>query len=111
VLELKPETAVPVIELREKLSFLQNLNNPLAWTGHFRGSLTKFNDADGEAVTEAVLDATNNPIVRPVDKQKLKYRPKALVSREAALSVIVFVALLRPDPLARPDQQINFLKP
>jgi hypothetical protein len=78
---------------------------------HFRGSPTKFNDADGEAITEAVLDATNNPIVRPVDKQKLKYRPKALVSREAALSVIVFVALLRPDPLARPDQQINFLKP
>jgi predicted RNA-binding protein len=38
VATLTPETAVPVFELRDQLSVFQNLKNPNAWTGHFRGS-------------------------------------------------------------------------
>ena len=36
VAELEPDTAVPVLELREKLSFFENLASPHAWTGRFR---------------------------------------------------------------------------
>ena len=87
VTELTAETAVPVIALREKLSFFQNLSNPLAWTGHFRSSPVKFEAIDGEAITEAILDAKNNPVVRPVDRRKLKYRPPALKAKIGSVTV------------------------
>jgi predicted RNA-binding protein len=87
VTELAAETAVPVIELREKLSFFQNLTNPLAWTGHFRSSPAKFDATDGEVITEAVLDAKSNPVVRPVDKRKLRYRPPALKAKIGSVTV------------------------
>jgi predicted RNA-binding protein len=35
---LTPETAVPVGELRDKLTVFRDIANPHAWTGHFRGS-------------------------------------------------------------------------
>lgn len=78
IVELDPETAVPVLELREKLSFFRNLSSPKAWTGRFRGSPTKWDATDGEVVVQAILQAKQNPINRPVDKRKLKYVPKSL---------------------------------
>src|SRR6266704_5278999 len=47
---LTPETAVPVFELRDQLSLFQDLKNPNAWTGHFRGSPARWKAADGQAV-------------------------------------------------------------
>ena len=55
IVELTPETAVPVLELRNKLSFFENLTSPHAWTGRFRGSPTKRNSSDGKAVTESPI--------------------------------------------------------
>ena len=57
VATLTPETAVPVFELREQLSVFRDLKNPNAWTGHFRGSPTRWKLADGQAVVAAILDA------------------------------------------------------
>jgi predicted RNA-binding protein len=85
--ELTLDTAVPVIELRDRLSFFQNLTSPHAWTGRFRGSPARWNPADGEAVVQAVLGARQNPISRPVDERKLKYRPKALRARIGSVTV------------------------
>src|SRR5437588_10984833 len=34
---LKPETAVPVLDLRDRLSVFQGLKNPNLWSGAFRG--------------------------------------------------------------------------
>ncbi len=87
VAELPPDVAVPVLELRDKLSFFQNLTSPHAWTGHFRSSPAKWDSADGEVIVQAILDAKQNPISRPVDERKLKYRPKALKAKIGSVTV------------------------
>jgi len=87
VVELTPETAIPVLELKERLSFFENLISPHAWTGQFRGSPTKWKQSDGEAVTEALLEAMVHPIVRPVDKRKLKYRPKPITAKMGSVTI------------------------
>ena len=85
--ELTPETAIPVVELRDKLSFFQNLTSPHAWTGHFRASPVKWSVADGEVVVQAVLDAQANPVHRPFDERKLKYRPKTHTAKIGPVTV------------------------
>lgn len=90
VAELTPETAIPVHELREELSFFQNLTSPHAWTGRFRGSPSKWSEADGDVVVQAVLQAQNNPVIRPVDLRKLKYRPKSFKAKIGSVTVPEF---------------------
>jgi hypothetical protein len=87
IVELTPDTAIPVFELRDRLTCFQNLKSPHAWTGHFRSSPAKWKQADGEAVVKALLAAKENPIPRPVDKRKLKYRPKALRAEIGSVTV------------------------
>ena len=87
VVELTPETAVPVLELRDSLSFFQNMTSPNAWTGSFRGSPAKWKTEDGEAVVRALEDAKRSPVTRPVDKRKLQRRPRALKAKIGAVAV------------------------
>lgn len=82
VITLTPETAVPVLELREQLFVFQNLTSPFAWTGHFRGSPTRWKASDGEVVVNAVLDAKRNPVVRPVNMRKLSHKQRVLQARK-----------------------------
>ena len=78
VVNLTPETAVPVGQLKDQLSVLKEYGNSAAWTGYFRGSPAKWTVPDGEAVLRALLDAKQNPVTRPADAAKLARRPKAL---------------------------------
>ncbi len=71
IAKLQAETAVPVLEMREELSIFQNLKNPAYWMGPFRGSPTKWSEADGDHVVQAVLSAVKNPVHREYDKAKL----------------------------------------
>jgi len=87
IAELTPETAVPVHELRDSLSCFQNLKNAHAWTGHFRSSPAKWKASDGKAVVKAVMEAKENPVIRPVDKRKLAYRPKAIKAKIGSVTV------------------------
>jgi hypothetical protein len=87
IAELTPETAVPVFDLRDKLSFFQNLSSPHAWTGRFRGSPVKWEQSDGESVVAAIQQAQSNPIVRPIDERKLKYRPRAIKAKIGSVTV------------------------
>lgn len=87
VVTLTPEMAIPVHELRDELSIFQNLKSPLAWTGHLRGSPTKWKKADGEAILNALLDAKANPIHRPVDPKKLARRPRAIKTKTGSVTV------------------------
>jgi len=87
IVELIPETAIPVHELKDNLGFFQNLKSPHAWTGQFRGSPAKWKDSDGDAVLQALLEAKENPITRPVDKRKLKYRPKPLKAKIGSVTI------------------------
>lgn len=48
IITLEPETAIPVHSLKDKLSIFQNLVSLNAWTGWFRGSPYKWNNADAQ---------------------------------------------------------------
>lgn len=87
VIELTPETGVPVHSLKEVLSVFQDLTSPMAWTGHFRGSPTRWKQSDGEAVVTALQDAESNPVERPFDKRKLERRPRALQASIGAVTI------------------------
>ena len=77
--QLDAETAVPVLDLRNDLSVFQGLNNPNYWSGAFRGSPAKWKPEDGRIVADAVAEAVQNPVRRPVDRAKLAHRPKTFV--------------------------------
>lgn len=87
IADVTPDAAVPVFELKDKLSFFQNMGSPHAWTGRFRSSPAKWETSDGEAVVQAVLGAKENPVTRPVDERKLRYRPKALKAKMGSVTV------------------------
>ena len=57
LLKLTPETAVPVLDLKDRLSIFHNLSSPRAWMGHFRGTPTRWNAPDAEVVIEALQEA------------------------------------------------------
>ncbi len=78
LISLTPETAVPIFELRDQLSIFENAGNEVSWTGHVRGSPTKWKVSDGEVVVKAVQEAQCNPVTRPVEKRKLDRRPTIL---------------------------------
>ena len=85
--ELVPTTAVPVLELKDRLSFFKDLVTPHAWTGHFRTSPAKWLSADGEAITSAMMEAKANPVVRTFDEKRLNYRPKALKAKIGTVTI------------------------
>lgn len=87
VAALPIEAAVPVTELTDQLTIFQNLKSRNAWTGHVRGSPTRWKAADGEAVVKAVLEAQANPIIREVDPGKLTKRPKVVTSKIGPVTV------------------------
>jgi predicted RNA-binding protein len=107
VVELDIETAVPVKDLKDVLSAFKSNKaeaSPLAWTGRFRGSPTKWSQADGEAVVAAVLYAQKNPLRRPVDPNKLKYRPRGIEAKIGLVTVPDSEASSSPDDLPIADQ-------
>jgi len=87
VVTLSPETAVPVYELRDRLSFFKDMKSPIAWTGRFRGSPAKWSNPDGEVVIKALTEARVNPVIRPVDAAKLARRPKPLMAKIGSVTV------------------------
>jgi hypothetical protein len=88
VATLEPISAVPVLEMRDSLSIFKNLKGPHAWTGRFRGSPSKWNSSDGEAVVRAISAAINNPVERPFDPAKLARVPPILRTA-AGTSVVI----------------------
>lgn len=86
--KLEPITAVPVIDMRGSLSIFQNLKSPHAWTGRFRGSLSKWTDGDGQAVVAAINDASTHPVERRFDSSKLRKVPPILKASVAGAVTI-----------------------
>jgi predicted RNA-binding protein len=87
IIRLTPETAVPVFELKDRLSFFRDMKRPNAWTGHFRGSPARWSVEDGEALLSALSEASKNPVTRPVDAAKLARRPKSLKAKIGSVTV------------------------
>lgn len=84
---LQPETAVPIHDLRDRLTIFDNLSSPHAWTGRLRGSPAKWKTADGEVINSALLEAKAHPVERPVDPKKLARRPRALKTKIGVVAV------------------------
>lgn len=78
---LTPETAVPILDLRDHLSIFHGLKNPNIWQGAVRGSPAEWRREDGEAVVAAITEAIQHPVKRPVDPRKLARRPSVLTSK------------------------------
>jgi hypothetical protein len=85
---LTPETAVPVHNFRETLTCFTKPADPRAWGAYFRGSPARWSTADGEAVVKALIEAKENPTIRPVDKKKLAKRPPVFISRDDTLVTV-----------------------
>src|SRR5690606_14665593 len=76
VIQLEPDTAVPVRLLSERLSYFSGDQNPNAWSGHFRGSLIREKDDDAQVVVEALEQAQLNPVPRPMNPAKWNRQPR-----------------------------------
>jgi len=87
IAQLTPQTAVPIKDLSDSLSFFKNLTNPNAWTGHVRGSPELLSSDDGEAVVAAILNAQANPVSRPFDPRKLRYRQNTFTTKVGTVTV------------------------
>jgi hypothetical protein len=70
LVRLTPETAIPVIQLKDYISIFENFGTSSGWSIYFRSSPTRWKYEDGEAVVSALIDAKNNPIVRPLRPAK-----------------------------------------
>jgi hypothetical protein len=75
LIALEPENAVPVLSLRESLSYFQDLKNPHFWSGHFRGSPAKEKPEDADIVIKAMEDARMNPQSIQYDEKKYRRHP------------------------------------
>jgi hypothetical protein len=76
LITLTPETAVPVKALKDRLSWFEEGAHPLAWTGRVRGSPTKLQPSDAEAIIQAMKGAEANPVHRAVDPKVLARAPR-----------------------------------
>ena len=86
IVSLTPDTALPVLDMLDSLSFYQNAHSKI-WTGPFRCSPSKWNANDGKIVYDALLSASANPVTRPVDHKKLLHRPRALTAKIGVVTV------------------------
>ena len=87
IYKLTPETAVPVLGLKDKLSIFHDLRSPNAWSGFFRGSPAEFDIHDGEIITEAIQDAVSSPIKRDYDEKKYWRSPRTFESKVGVVTV------------------------
>jgi hypothetical protein len=87
IIALRPETAVPIHDLRDQLSMFKDMKSPIAWTGNFRGSPLKWKTADADIVVRALQEAKTSPVSRSVDPAKLARRPKALKAKIGLVTI------------------------
>lgn len=71
LLKLDPEIAVPVVEIRDRLSIFKNLRNPSGWGIYFQRSPKRWTTGDGQEVVLAIETASKSPIRRGFDRDKL----------------------------------------
>jgi len=88
IYELTPGTAVPVLDLRDKLSIFKNLASPHAWTGSFRASPARFEPADGQIIVEAIKEAIAHPVTRKYSEAQYNRRPRKFESKKAGVITI-----------------------
>lgn len=104
IIALTPETAVPVLSFKDQLSCFQNLKNPNAWSGAFRGSPARWEKNDGMAVENVLMMAQSDPVVRSFDRKKLDRRPQVISTAKGSVVIPEVVNQLeQEDPDATSD--------
>ncbi|MDJ0836300.1 MAG: hypothetical protein QNK37_07255 [Acidobacteriota bacterium] len=78
---------MPVLIMKESLSFFENLKSPNAWSVFFRSSPKMWSTADGEAVLKVLRLAKADPVKRPLDKRKMRPPPRPVKSKLGAVTV------------------------
>lgn len=71
---LSPETAVPIQDLRDRLSFFREAKSPDKWQGKFRSSPNRLDPQDAAVIIESLRAASSNPIERAPDDTEPVYR-------------------------------------
>ena len=84
---LDAKTAVPIQELKDKLSVFHNMKSKRSWIGPLRGSPTEFNTQDGKIIVEAIKNAKENPVERDYDQRKYWRRPRVYESKVGPVTV------------------------
>jgi predicted RNA-binding protein len=84
---LNAKTAIPVHDLKDRLSIFRDAKTPRAWSGFFRGSPVQFDTKDAEVIVEAIRNATVNPVEREFDERKYWRRPKIYESTVGEVTV------------------------
>jgi predicted RNA-binding protein len=87
IYKLRPDTAIPVKDLKDKLSIFKDLKSPHAWTGFFRGSPNKFKKDDGQIITQEIINAVKNPISKEYDEKKYWRKPRTFESSVGVVTV------------------------
>jgi len=82
VYKLDAKTAVPIHDLRDRLSIFKKLRTPTHWSGFFRRSPMPFDPKDAEIIIDAIKDAIANPIEREYDEKIYWRSPRVYTSTD-----------------------------
>lgn len=66
LIQLTPETAVQLFDLKEDLNFIKKSKTPTGWTYKVRTSPAKWDKVDGDVVTMALTNASKNQNATPL---------------------------------------------
>ncbi len=87
VVTLTLDTAVPITEIRDKLTIFRDMKSPIGWTGYLRGSPRRWKASDGEAILSELRLAQASPVKRPFDPAKLDRRPRAIRTKIGVVTI------------------------
>lgn len=84
-LELTPETGVPAVDLLAEMPMFDKLTGTKGWGAFFMGSPAQWADVDAKVVVEAINQAMQHPVSRPIPKAALRKRPRTVESPELGI--------------------------
>jgi hypothetical protein len=84
---LTAQTSVPVRDVAPHLSFAADFAQPKTWTGHFRGSPTRWKGADGEAVLHALWEAEQQGVKHEVDPAQWGRNPRTFKGKTGVVTI------------------------
>lgn len=71
LITLRPETAIPIVELKSQLRLFRGLKDSNKWGGMFQSGLKMLTDDDGDFLVKALMDAQENPVHREIKPYQL----------------------------------------
>ena len=102
IYKLDAKTAVPILELRDRLKLFQKIGPSKQWSGFFRGSPAEFDPQDGEVLVEAIKNAAANPVIREYDERKYRRHARTYESKVGVVTI--------PDEEEKPEPVVDGTK-